>query len=132
VAAVHILLSGVRDAAKRCAQGSHANYLLLMVALLLLLLLSGLIDDEGGKRKLVLGVDDKLLDRNPRNIPRADVAALAVACIGLQEASKKSFDVICAPADEGAPDGDWQAVLGQLGAKTCDYSINSQLATAAV
>lgn len=92
----------------------------------------GLIDDEGGKRKLLLGVDDQLLERNPRNIPRADVAALAVACIGLPAASKKSFDVICAPAEDGAPDENWEAVLGQLGSKTCDYSINSQLATAAV
>lgn len=80
----------------------------------------------------MLGVDDKLLDRNPRNIPRADVAALAVACIGQPGASKKSFDVICAPADEGAPDGDWAAVLAQLGSSTCDYSINSQLATSTV
>jgi hypothetical protein len=78
----------------------------------------------------VLGVDDKLLDRNPRNIPRADVAALAVACIGLPAAANKSFDVICAPAEEGAPDGDWGAVLGQLGSSSCDYSINSQLAPA--
>lgn len=93
---------------------------------------AGLIDEEGGKRKLLLAVDDKLLDRNPRNIPRADVAALAVACIGLPEAMNKSFDAICAPAADGAPDGDWSAVLGQLGSSTCDYSINSQLEPATV
>lgn len=86
-----------------------------------------MIDEEGGKRKLILGVDDKLLENNPRNIPRSDVAALAVACIGLPAASKRSFDAICAPAEQGAPDSDWAAVLGQLGSNTCDYSINSQL-----
>jgi hypothetical protein len=91
----------------------------------------GLIDEAGGSRKLVLGVDDKLLDRNPRNIPRADVAALAVACIGLPGAAKRSFDAICAPPGEGPQDSDWAAVLAQLGDQTCDYSINSQLEAAA-
>ena len=34
----------------------------------------GLVDEEGGKRRLVLGVDDTLLQRKMRSIPRADVA----------------------------------------------------------
>ena len=76
---------------------------------------------------MLLDVDDKLLDRNPRNIPRADVAALAVACIGLKSAFNTSFDVICAPAEQGPQESDWAAVLDQLNSKSYDYSINSQL-----
>eukprot|EP00878_Enallax_costatus_P037485 GHUV01042346.1.p1 GENE.GHUV01042346.1~~GHUV01042346.1.p1 ORF type:complete len:137 (+),score=46.59 GHUV01042346.1:319-729(+) len=86
----------------------------------------GLIDEAGGLRQLILGIDDKLLERNPRNIPRADVASLAVGCIGLPEAMNKSFDVICAPAGEGSPSSDWSAVLSQLQG-SCDYSLNSQM-----
>jgi hypothetical protein len=92
--------------------------------------IAGLIDEAGGQRQLVLDVDDKLLERNPRNIPRADVAALAVACVGLKGALNKSFDAICAPAEEGAQSTDWAAVLGSLTTKTCDYSLNSQMTNA--
>lgn len=86
-----------------------------------------MIDEPGAQRQLILDVDDKLLDRSPRNIPRADVAALAVGCIGLPQAMNKSFDVICAPAGEGSPSSDWSAVLSQLQG-SADYSLNSQLA----
>lgn len=34
----------------------------------------GLLNAEGGKRQLVIGVDDTLLERKTRSIPRADVA----------------------------------------------------------
>lgn len=71
-------------------------------------------------------MDDKLLERNPRNIPRADAAALAVGCIGLPGAMNKSFDVICAPVGEGSPSNDWGEVLASL-ISTCDYALNSQL-----
>jgi hypothetical protein len=89
-----------------------------------------LIDEAGGSRKLLLGVDDKLLENNPRNIPRADVAALAIGCIGLTQALNKSFDAICAPAGQGSFSGNWAEVVGQLGSASCDYSVNSQWADA--
>ncbi|KAF6265326.1 hypothetical protein COO60DRAFT_1479875 [Scenedesmus sp. NREL 46B-D3] len=86
----------------------------------------GLIDEAGGAKQLVLGVDDKLMDNNPRNIPRADVATLAISCIGLKEALNKSFDVIGAPLAAGAElSNDPAALLAALHAN-CDYSINSQ------
>jgi hypothetical protein len=91
---------------------------------------AGLIDEAGGSRKLMLGVDDTLLENNPRNIPRADVAALAIGCIGLTAAMNRSFDAICAPAGQGSFSSDWAAVVGQLGDASCDYSINSQWADA--
>jgi hypothetical protein len=78
----------------------------------------------------MLGVDDTLLENNPRNIPRADVAALAIGCIGLQAAMNKSFDAICAPAGQGSFSSNWAEVVGQLGSASCDYSINSQWADA--
>lgn len=34
----------------------------------------GLLDKEGGKRQLILDVDDVMLERKSRSIPRADVA----------------------------------------------------------
>eukprot|EP00882_Tetradesmus_deserticola_P002106 GHRQ01002255.1.p1 GENE.GHRQ01002255.1~~GHRQ01002255.1.p1 ORF type:complete len:282 (+),score=141.53 GHRQ01002255.1:1169-2014(+) len=86
----------------------------------------GLIDEAGGAKQLVLGVDDKLMANNPRNIPRADVAALAVGCIGLKEAVNRSFDVIAAPPAEGAELGNDPAALLAALQANCDYSINSQ------
>eukprot|EP00879_Flechtneria_rotunda_P004483 GHRR01004737.1.p1 GENE.GHRR01004737.1~~GHRR01004737.1.p1 ORF type:complete len:324 (+),score=108.60 GHRR01004737.1:104-1075(+) len=85
----------------------------------------GLTDDAGGERQLVVDVDDKLLDHKTRSIPRADVAALAVGCIGLKEAVNRSFDVICAPAGECSFKHDFAALLGGLNGN-CNYSVNSQ------
>jgi hypothetical protein len=74
----------------------------------------------------VLGVDDTLLNHNPRNIPRADVAALAVGCIAEPAAAKRSFDVVAQPCAAGlAPSNDPKGLLAKLAAN-CDYSINSQ------
>jgi hypothetical protein len=66
-----------------------------------------------------------------RNIPRADVAALAVGCLGLESALNRAFDVCAEPAGEGQPTSDWAALLATLGGASCDYSINSQLEGAA-
>lgn len=86
----------------------------------------GLIDEAGGAKQWVLGVDDTLLNHTPRNIPRADVAALAVACIGLPEAARRSFDVVAGPPAAGAAvSNDAKALLAALQGN-CDYSINSQ------
>lgn len=42
----------------------------------------GLLDEPGGKRQLVLGVDDTLLQREKRSIPRADVAQVGFVLVG--------------------------------------------------
>ena len=44
---------------------------------------------QGGKRELVLGVDDELLKNKSRSIPRADVAEVTVQCLTLTEASNR-------------------------------------------
>lgn len=91
----------------------------------------GLVDEEGGRRRLAVDVDDGLLKRKTRSIPRADVAALAVGCLGLPAAINRSFDVCADPAGEGEPSEDWDALLAALGGRNCDYSINSQAKPAA-
>jgi hypothetical protein len=89
-------------------------------------LCAGLIDEKGGAKQLKLGVDDTLLNNNPRNIPREDVASLAVACIGLPAASKRTFDVVAVPVAAGASlDNSAGQLLSSLQGN-CDYSINSQ------
>ncbi|BDA46321.1 probable protein TIC 62, chloroplastic at C-terminar half [Coccomyxa sp. Obi] len=81
----------------------------------------GLIDEEGGKRELVLGVDDELLKNTSRSIPRADVAELTVQCLTLAEADNRSIDVITKPPGEGTPTTDYAALLASL-KKDCQYS----------
>mmetsp|Transcript_8785 Transcript_8785/g.18774 ORF Transcript_8785/g.18774 Transcript_8785/m.18774 type:complete len:311 (+) Transcript_8785:76-1008(+) len=88
----------------------------------------GLIDQKGGERQLVVDVDDKLLQRTTRSIPREDVAEVAVQCLSLEEARNKAFDVISLPPGEGSgPTKDFGELLRSLKGATCDYSINSQM-----
>ncbi|KAG1657167.1 hypothetical protein FOA52_012282 [Chlamydomonas sp. UWO 241] len=86
----------------------------------------GLKDDEGGARQLLLGVDDTLLERKERSIPREDVAELCVQCLALPEASKRSFDVISVAPEAAPPTTDFGALLATLKGANCDYSILSQ------
>ena len=51
---------------------------------------------QGGVRELVLGVDDVLLKRPKRSIPRADVAELAVQSLSLPEAENRYARYHCA------------------------------------
>ncbi len=44
---------------------------------------------QGGVRELVLGVDDELLKRPKRSIPRADVAELAVQSLTVSKAANR-------------------------------------------
>jgi hypothetical protein len=50
---------------------------------------------QGGKRELVLGVDDVLLKSKTRRIPRADVAELAVQCLTLEAAANRHAEPSC-------------------------------------
>lgn len=69
-----------------------------------------------------MDVDDKLIERTPRSIPRADVAELCVRCITLPQARNRSFDVITRPPGEGAPTTDFAHLLETM-AENCDYSL---------
>eukprot|EP00746_Dinoflagellata_sp_MGD_P000949 gnl/MRDRNA2_/MRDRNA2_101770_c0_seq1.p1 gnl/MRDRNA2_/MRDRNA2_101770_c0~~gnl/MRDRNA2_/MRDRNA2_101770_c0_seq1.p1 ORF type:complete len:442 (-),score=75.60 gnl/MRDRNA2_/MRDRNA2_101770_c0_seq1:34-1359(-) len=86
----------------------------------------GLIDEEGGKRELLIDVDDKLLSLETRSIPRADVAAMVVNCIDCPEAKNRAFDLASRPEGEGSgPTKDFCALVGSLGSATCDYGLNT-------
>eukprot|EP00747_Dinoflagellata_sp_TGD_P064175 gnl/TRDRNA2_/TRDRNA2_153776_c0_seq1.p1 gnl/TRDRNA2_/TRDRNA2_153776_c0~~gnl/TRDRNA2_/TRDRNA2_153776_c0_seq1.p1 ORF type:complete len:452 (+),score=68.42 gnl/TRDRNA2_/TRDRNA2_153776_c0_seq1:59-1414(+) len=85
----------------------------------------GLLDKEGGKREIVVGVDDELLNTTLRRVPRADVAAMAVTCIDCPAAKNCAFDMASKDEDDAwVPTKDLCALVGSLGSKTCDYSIN--------
>lgn len=49
----------------------------------------GLLDKPGGVRQLVLDVDDVLLSRTTRSIPRADVAELCVQSLLFDEVKNR-------------------------------------------
>lgn len=49
----------------------------------------GLLDDKGGEREILLGVDDQLLKREYKAIPREDVAELCVQCLNMPEAKNR-------------------------------------------
>jgi uncharacterized protein YbjT (DUF2867 family) len=100
----------------------------------------GLVDTPALQRPLVFGVDDALLKRAKRAIPRDDVARVCVAAVlgpGAAAFKNKSLDLICdAPADGAEEDDaakakakadakaqDLAALVTALGA-TCDYTIN--------
>jgi len=67
-------------------------------------------------RSLVLGADDELLARKKRSIPRADVAALCVACLSDLPAGKSvNFDCIAEEVEGGEPGcGNLREALGEL------------------
>ena len=44
---------------------------------------------QGGKRELVLGLDDQLLKLEKRSIPRGDVAELAVQALSTPQAENR-------------------------------------------
>ncbi|WP_013324891.1 SDR family oxidoreductase [Gloeothece verrucosa] len=64
----------------------------------------GLLDQTGGKRELIVGKKDELLNNPPKGIPttipRADVAQLVVQSLREPTAKNKAFDVISKPEDE--------------------------------
>ncbi len=80
----------------------------------------GLLDAPGGRRELLAGKDDQLLDQSPAGvppvIPRADVAEILVQALLSPTARNKAFDVIAKPED--APQArvteDFEAFFAQI------------------
>ena len=84
----------------------------------------GLLNKDGGKRELLVGVDDELLKGDRRSVPRADVAEVVVRCLleAKDEASNLSFDL--ASREEGEGDGpttNVAALLRTLEGKKYNY-----------
>ena len=64
----------------------------------------GLLDRPGGKRELLVGKDDEMLDNPPNSIPtsvpRADVAEVVVQALQEANARNKAFDLISKPEED--------------------------------
>ena len=81
----------------------------------------GLKDDEGGKREILLNVDDTFLNdkSGPRSIPRADVAELCVQSLSM--ADRRSIDCVARDPQDGEPTRDFAALFANM-SRNCDYS----------
>jgi len=73
----------------------------------------GLLDEPGGKRKLLVGKNDTLLNRESPTIPREDVAELMVQALSIPEARNKAFDVVSEPASPQQVTTDFRALFAQ-------------------
>ena len=82
----------------------------------------GLVDEDGGKREIVVGVDDKQLGTENRNIPRADVAELLIASLEHESYKNRSFDARTKPEGEGTVTTDFEQLLTEM-TENCDYSL---------
>jgi uncharacterized protein YbjT (DUF2867 family) len=81
----------------------------------------GLLDKEGG-REVIFGVDDTLLERKVRSIPRADVAACCVAALTEPRAKNRSIDICSEEPDVDEPftGMDWGSFFKENSAN-CKY-----------
>ncbi|CAK0832653.1 unnamed protein product [Prorocentrum cordatum] len=84
----------------------------------------GLSNDAGGVTRVAVGVDDKLRERTPRRLPRADLAEVCLQALDCQAARNVSFDV--SGSDDGVTleSDSLDSLLQSLGGASCDYSIN--------
>ena len=79
----------------------------------------GLLDAPGGKRQLLVGKDDEMLnqppDGIPTSVPRGDVAEVVVQALLEPAARNKAFDVISKPEDtpNAAVTKDFEALFQQ-------------------
>ncbi|KAH7622231.1 hypothetical protein NADE_004818 [Nannochloris sp. 'desiccata'] len=84
----------------------------------------GLKDDEGGKRELVLDVDDNLISSKSkyRSIPRGDVAELCVQMLRVGGAAfdRRAIDVVAKDVGDGQPTTDFVGLLEKMD-KNCSY-----------
>lgn len=81
----------------------------------------GLKDEEGGKREILLNVDDHFLQdkSGPRSIPRADVAELCVQSLDL--ADRRAIDCVAREPGQGEPTKDFRALFDSM-TKNCSYT----------
>lgn len=74
----------------------------------------GLLDEAGGKRELVVGVDDEQAETDNRSIPRADVAQILISSLMYDSYKNRSFDVRSKPEGEGNMTTDFDELLNNL------------------
>eukprot|EP01025_Chloroclados_australasicus_P011783 TRINITY_DN1522_c0_g1_i1.p1 TRINITY_DN1522_c0_g1~~TRINITY_DN1522_c0_g1_i1.p1 ORF type:complete len:314 (+),score=37.82 TRINITY_DN1522_c0_g1_i1:112-1053(+) len=80
----------------------------------------GLKNEDGGKQEIVLDVDDKLLKREKKSIPRADVAEVCVQSLLLQSAENRAIDLISLPEGEGTATKDFEKLFSEM-SENCSY-----------
>jgi len=83
----------------------------------------GLLNEQGGRRKLVVGLDDKLLPEQNRSIPREDVAEVLVQALLSPDYKNRSFDLVSEPDSGSAVETDFKNLLAPLEKASCDYSL---------
>ena len=84
----------------------------------------GLVDEPPSQRQLDVGVDDELLERTSRQVPRSDVARVACAAVlrGCAVAGTQiSFDLASLPVGEGRVTVHAADVFAALGGRSCTY-----------
>jgi len=85
----------------------------------------GLLNEPGGKRELVVGVDDitEGTGSDNRSIPREDVAEVLLKSLSCPSYVNRSFDVRSKPEGEGEVTEDFEALIARLKGENCDYSL---------
>jgi len=82
----------------------------------------GLVDTPPRERQLNADVDDKLLERKSRQVPRSDVARVACAAVAKPEIARRlSFDLASLPVGEGTVTEHAADVFAQLKGRSCKY-----------
>jgi uncharacterized protein YbjT (DUF2867 family) len=82
----------------------------------------GLIDEAGGKREIVIGVDDDRTE-GERSIPREDVAEVLLQAVLIPSYRNRTFDIRSKVEGEGEITTDFTALLDRLDGRNCDYSL---------
>uniref|UniRef100_A0A7S2GM22 NAD(P)-binding domain-containing protein n=1 Tax=Haptolina brevifila TaxID=156173 RepID=A0A7S2GM22_9EUKA len=82
----------------------------------------GLLNEEGGKREIVIGVDDERTE-GERSIPREDVAEVMVQALQIPAYRGRSFDIRSKLEGEGEVTTNFAALLDKLEGRNCDYSL---------
>ena len=82
----------------------------------------GLLNEPGGKREIVINVDDNR-DVGERSIPREDVAEVLVQALLVPAYRNRSFDIRSKLEGEGEVTTDFEALIASLGDKNCDYTL---------
>lgn len=86
----------------------------------------GLLDKPEGQREIIAGINDDLLYRKVRSIPRGDVASVCVAALTTPAAKNRSIDIISLPEGEGTITSDFSSVFSKVKG-SCDYTIKDRV-----
>eukprot|EP01024_Parvocaulis_polyphysoides_P018864 TRINITY_DN18409_c0_g1_i7.p1 TRINITY_DN18409_c0_g1~~TRINITY_DN18409_c0_g1_i7.p1 ORF type:complete len:328 (+),score=39.30 TRINITY_DN18409_c0_g1_i7:44-985(+) len=81
----------------------------------------GLKDTEGGKNQIEFGVDDELLKREQKGIPREDVAEVVVQSLKIKQAENRSIDLVAITQKESDAPTDVEDLFTKM-SLNCKYA----------